>query len=341
MVTSITIPKPFDMHVHFRDGELLPKIAKWISRYFDQALAMPNLRPPICTASQIKDYCQNIQAAMGSPDVCKPLMTFKIMPGMDPGILSELKAWGALAGKAYPLGLTTHAEDGIEDFLGLYPILAQMEKLDLMFLVHGEKPGKGLKGIEREQAFLPTLRLIAKTFPKLRIVMEHITTAAAVETILQLPDNVAATITVHHLLLTHDDVGGDRMRPHHFCKPIAKWETDRQALLDAAVSGCKKFIFGSDTAAHPKDQKECDECCAGVYSAPVTLPLLAKIFERRNALDRLRIFTHDAAAEFYELQLPHPKPTITLEKKVWVVPQEIEGLVPFWAGQEITWNIKE
>jgi dihydroorotase len=337
----VTFPKPFDMHVHLRQDDLLHQVTPWTARCFAKAVVMPNLTPPIRTAHDVERYRQEIMStAKGSPDF-EPLMTFKILPDTDPATLAGLQQAGVVAGKVYPKGLTTNAEDGVEDYFALYPVFAAMEKLGLVLCLHGEKPGKNIEGLDREREFLRTLFYLARTFPKLRIVMEHITTAAAVDAVLHLPDTVAATITVHHLLLTHDDVGGDRMRPHHYCKPVAKLLSDRDALIEAAISGCPRFFFGSDSAPHPRDRKECSECCAGIFTAPVALPLLAEIFARHNALDRIQLFLHDNAMRFYGLsETPPPhRPNITLVQEPWSVPEEIDGIVPFYAGQQLSWKV--
>lgn len=334
----LTLPKPCDMHVHLRQGDMLQAVAPWTARYFSRALVMPNLTPPVCSAEQVEAYRRDIVGVVGSTVDFEPLMTFKILPGTDPLMLGSLKEAGAIAGKVYPKGLTTNAEDGVDDFLALYHVFAAMQQLGLVLCLHGEKPGAHIAGLDRERAFLRTLYLLARTFPALRIVMEHITTTAAVEAVLQLPDTVAATITVHHLLLTHDDVGGDRMRPHHYCKPVAKFAADREALVEAATSGCPKFFFGSDSAPHMVGRKECSECCAGVFTAPVALPLLAEIFERHNALDRLPIFVHDAAIRFYGLE--ESRTTVRLVQQPWTVPEVIGDIVPFMAGCEIAWSVR-
>lgn len=338
---NITVPKPLDMHVHLRQDDLLRTVAPWTARYFSKALIMPNLTPPVCSANDVALYRQEIIVAAGSDSGFEPLMSFKILPDTKPAGLESLQRAGAIAGKIYPKGLTTNAEDGVEDFFSLHRVFARMQELRLVLCLHGEKPGANIEGLDRERAFLRTLFYLACTFPQLRMVMEHITTAAAVDAILQLPDTVAATITVHHLMLTHDDVGGDRMRPHHYCKPVAKFAADRDALVEAAISGCPKFFFGSDSAPHPKDHKECSECCAGIFTAPVALPLLAEIFERNGALDRLQMFVHSAAMRFYGLSEipPSRRPTITLVRQPMSVPEEIDGIVPFCAGKQLSWSV--
>lgn len=340
---EITLPKPYDMHVHFRQGALLRAVAPWTARFFAAAVVMPNTEPPVLTAHDVVSYRQQIFDAIGPLTGFQTLMTFKIRPDTDYHSVASFKAVGAVAGKVYPRELTTNSGDGVEDYFALRNVFAAMQDLELVLCLHGEKPGIALEGLQREAAFLRTLFLLAKTFPRLRIVLEHITTAAAVDAILALPATVAATITVHHLILTHDDVGGDRMSPHHYCKPVAKSTADREALVEAATSGCPQFFFGSDSAPHLREHKECGSCCAGIFTAPVALPLLAQTFAARHALDRLSLFVHDSAKCFYRLgRLLWLDPTtITLVDTAMSVPHDIEGIVPFCAGQSISWSVRE
>lgn len=334
------IRKMWDMHVHFRDGDMLQTVAPITAQYCACALVMPNLTPPIRTPDDVSQYRQRILAAVGPESDFVPLMTFKILPDTDPHSIPELAQQKDLvAGKVYPKGLTTNADDGIEDFFALGKVFAAMEKHDLVLCLHGELPGR-IPELKREHAFLRTLKFIARSFPRLRIVLEHITTAAAVDTVLDLPDTVAATITVHHLFLTHDDVVGTKLHPHHFCKPIAKTEEDRAALLEAALSGCPKFFFGSDSAPHPRGAKECADGCAGMFTAPVAPPLLTETFEKHGAFKRLKPFTSDFPKRFY--RLPEVKDRkLLLVRQPWTVPEEIGSIVPFYAGQEISWRVVE
>jgi dihydroorotase len=346
-MNEITIRKPYDMHVHLRDGEMLRIVAPITARYFHRALVMPNLKPPVCDANNVGWYRQEIISAAGSGSNFEPLMTFKIMPDTDPRSIASLAKLKCLvAGKVYPKGLTTNADDGVEDFFALREVFKAMERHKLVLCLHGEMSGKHIIGRRREEEFLLILRFLARTYPNLRIVLEHITTAAAVEAVLSLSDNVAATITVHHLLLTHDDVGGDRLCPNNFCKPIAKDPKDRAALIQAAISGCPKFFFGSDSAPHPKEGKQrLYDCCAGIFTAPVAVPLLAEIFEQHGALheDRLELFLCDFAMAFYRLpgETGDSPPLLRLVREPWRVPAEIDGIVPFWANQEISWQVAD
>ncbi len=345
MFMEISFPA-YDMHVHFRQGDTLYRVVPETARHFAGALIMPNPKPPICTAADVVAYKDEIMHAAGPYSGFEPMMTFKIKEDTTPEMVREFRPSLthipiAIAGKVYPKGLTTNAEDGVEDFFALFPVFEALQEISLTVCLHGEKPGNTIEGFEREREFLRTLFFIARTFPNLKIVLEHISTADAVDAILHLPDNVRATITVHHLMLTYDDVGCDRMRPHNYCKPVAKTSKDRAALIEAATSGCPKFMFGSDSAPHEKDAKETDECCAGVYTAPIALPLLAQIFESRGALDRLPNFAGGFARPFYEIYEPMGgAKVVTLIKEPMIVPDTVGGFVPFWAGQELAWSIK-
>lgn len=336
------IRKIWDMHVHLRDDDTLGIVAPITARDCACALVMPNLTPPIRIAHDVRTYRDRILAAAGTKGNFRPLMTFKILPDTDPrSIEGLLGVEDLVAGKIYPKGLTTNADDGVEDFFALGKVYEVMEKHDLVLCLHGELPGRTPE-LKREQAFLRTLKFIARTFPGLRIVLEHITTAAAVDAVLSLPNNVAATITVHHLLLTHDDVVGAKLHPHHFCKPVAKMRKDRTALRKAALSGCPKFFFGSDSAPHPRGAKECADCCAGIFTAPVALPLLAEFFEKHGALERLEAFVRNFAVRFYQPRgLGSDDGELLLVKHPWKVPEEIGGIVPFYAGKEISWRVEE
>lgn len=353
MSLTLTIPKLLDMHVHLRNGEVLKMVVPYIARHFRKYLVMPNTRPQaVLTPEQLLSYQHEILAVLNEladAYASEPLMTFEIRQDTDPNDLIHLKRTGAVAGKVYPRGLTTNAEHGVEDYAALSSVLAEMERLELVLCLHGEQPGEAYEGLDRERVFVEqTLPFLATHFPRLRIVLEHVSTAAGCAAVLQWP-NVAGTITVHHLLLTHDDVGGDRLSPNNFCKPVAKTRADRAALLRAATWGHPKFFFGSDSAPHLREGKEkLYDCCAGIFTSPVALPLLAKIFEEHGALRRLRTFGHDAAAHYYRLVPSRTVsvqasrlPTLTLVKEPWTVPDEIGGVVPFCAGETLPWHVAE
>jgi dihydroorotase len=332
-VDTLTLRRPDDMHLHLRQGEMLKLVAPHAATQFARAIIMPNLTPPILNAEHVVRYRGEIEAAAGPGFT--PLMTFKIVAATTPEMVKQLKEAGAIAGKLYPEGVTTNSEDGVRDIPALYPVFAEMERQELVLCLHGEMPGTFC--LDREAAFLPVLDEIASNFPKLHIVLEHITTAEAVDKVLSLPENVAATITVHHLELTLDEVIGDKIQPHHFCKPVAKRPEDRSNLLQAALSGSPKFFLGTDSAPHAVETKECAHGCAGVYTAPVTMAVLGEIFEAAKALEKLEDFTSRFGAEFYSL--PLNSETITLTKESWTVPDQYGSVVPYRAGQSLSWRL--
>ncbi len=340
-MNTLQFPRPFDMHVHLRTDYLMQRVILYTSNVFQKALVMPNTKPEaILTPDDMVRYRDEINECVDPKIPFEPLMTFEIREDTDPKMIPRLKNFGAVAGKAYPRGLTTNAEHGIKDYFALYDVLTAMQEYNLVLCLHGEQPGDHIEGLDREAEFVrKTLPFIINTFPRLRVVMEHITTQAAVEAVLTLPtNNLAATITAHHLLLSHDDVGGDHCSPNNYCKPVAKHKQDRDAVVRAAVSGCPKFMFGSDSAPHFRIHKRTEiDCCAGVFSAPVCLPLIAEVFEQHNALDRMARFVLLNAVSFYRLSY---KPvTLQLEKKPWIVPNDCNGIAPFWAGKKIAWQV--
>jgi len=306
--------------------------------HFGRVLVMPNLTPPVKTGEEAFKYREDILALrreQGFPKSFEPLMTIKITGDTTPEIVREAHARCAIAGKLYPEGVTTNSEDGVRDLFALAPVFKAMEDVGMVLSLHGETPG--VFCMDREIAFLSTFGAIAMQFPKLRIVLEHITTQQAVKTVKGLPNNVAATITVHHLVLTLDDVVGGMLNPHNFCKPIAKSPDDREVLREAAISGNPKFFLGTDSAPHVRAKKECASGCAGVYTAPVAMPILAQVFEEENALGMLADFTSTFGAKFY--RLPTPLGKLRLEKgDPWVIPDCYGDIVPLWAGREINWR---
>jgi dihydroorotase len=336
MSTTLTLRSVDDFHVHLRQGDMLTQVLPYTALHCARALVMPNTTPPILTAEDLLNYQKEIEAAIPKGSAFKPLMTFKVVPGTTPAQVKELKAAGAVAGKLYPEGVTTNSEDGVSDFKALYPVYEAMQKEGLVLCLHGEVPG--VFSLDRESAFLSTLHQLAKDFPDLRIVLEHATTAEAIAMVESLPANVAATLTVHHLRITLDDVIGDKINPHHFCKPIAKRPEDRSALVKAATSGNPKFFLGTDSAPHSVESKECACGAAGVYTAPVMLPVLAELFEEMGALEKLEAFTSEFGAKFYGLPLNETH--LTLIKKPWTVEATYNGVVPFMAGKELQWHVQ-
>lgn len=331
VMKKLELPLPDDFHVHLRQGALLENYAKTVAKEFGRILVMPNTVPPIASAAQIQDYRSQIQTAAPGLDL---LLTFKLNAKFTPEDLKQMKEAGAVAGKYYPAGVTTNSEDGVSDFDSILPVVSEMEKLGLVLCIHGEEPTAFC--LDREKEFIRRVEYLAEHFPKLRIVFEHLSTKASVEAVLRLPQNVAATITVHHLLHTLDDIIGGSLQPHHFCKPTPKRPEDREALRQAAFSGNPKFFFGSDSAPHAKCKKEC--CCgaAGVYTAPVAVPALIQIFEDAGELDKLSNFIGGFGADFY--QIPRPTKKVVYVEDPWTVPENVDGAVPLFAGKSLKWK---
>lgn len=331
---SITLPLPDDFHIHLRQDAALPGYARDAASQFGRVLVMPNTLPPLTSPQGLREYKSQIEQA--APGLVA-LMTFKLNATYSESDLVALQQAGAVAGKYYPAGVTTNSADGIADFESIFPVVEWMEKLNLVLCVHGEEPSAFC--LDREEAFIHKVETLARMFPKLRIVFEHLSTKAAVEAVQRLPDQVAGTITVQHLLLTLDDLLGDGLQPHHFCKPLLKRPEDREALRSVAFSGNRKFFLGTDSAPHVKGKKECPCGAAGVYSAPVAIPLLVQEFESFGALDRLADYVGSYGADFY--QLPRTTRTMRLVRESWQVPEMVNGVVPLAAGRTLHWKIAE
>lgn len=330
------LPLPDDFHAHLRQGELMPGYVRDLVQQFGRAIIMPNTVPAMTSAKAIAEYkAQILEAAKAVRPDFVPLMTFKLNPNYTEQDLKDMMAVGVVAGKYYPAGVTTNSADGISDFEGIFPVVAMMEHLGLVLCVHGEEPGEFC--LDREPAFIKRVETLAAKFPNLKIVFEHLSSAKSVETVKRLPANVAATFTVHHLMMTLDDIVGDALRPHHFCKPLPKRPEDRAAIREAAFSGSPKFFLGTDSAPHQLGKKECPCGAAGVYSAPVAIPLLVQEFEHAGHLDKLPNFIAGFGADFYGLKRTTQQIEVVREK--WTVPAIVNGVVPLAAGQELDWKL--
>ncbi len=340
---TITLRLFDDMHCHFRKGDLLKEVLPQTVRYAGRAVVMPNTRPQaVLTANDVIDYRIEIMRALDGLKLNSPftpLMTIEIRDNTTPKMVYEAKLAGAIAGKVYPLGVTTNSDQGLRDFFSenIAGTFRVMEEVGMLLLIHGEIDRERTIVTKREEAFLPILLKLVDMFPDLKIVLEHISTKEAVETVEQLGENVAATITAHHLCLTLNDVIGDGVRPHNACMPMPKDFDDRDALIEAATSGNPKFFLGSDTAPHLRENKECAKGACGIYSAPVLPEVLAKVFEKAGYLYRLGRFTSHFGARFYDLLFNEER--ITLVKEDWTVPNQIGNIVPFMAGQKLKWKL--
>lgn len=321
---------PLDMHLHFREGAMLQLVAPLSAGSFAGGVIMPNLVPPVDTLERLAAYQAAVTAALHG-QAFAPYMTLFFR---DYSAAELAAARERIIGiKLYPAGVTTNSEAGVQSIQAAAPTFAQMEQLGIPLLVHGETDGFVL---DREREFLVVYEWLATQFPQLKIIMEHITTSDAVAFLDRFP-NVYATITLHHLYITLDDVAGGLLRPHLFCKPIAKRPEDRAALLDAALQAHPRVMFGSDSAPHPRDKKESSGCAAGVFTAPVALPLLVDLFERHAALDRLQAFVADNARRIYGVT--PPERTVVLERRPWQVPQRYSDVTPFMAGSTLEWQV--
>lgn len=324
------IRRPDDFHLHLRGGDMLKKVAHHSAKRFARGLIMPNV-PAVCNAEDMIKYKNEI-LSLNLGDF-QPLMTIKIDAKTTPEQLVEAHKAGAIAAKLYPAGVTTGSADGVDDF-NMDAIFETMQSMDMVLCIHGEMPG--VFCLDREYEFLYILGSIVGNFPNLRIVLEHITTKEAVEYVSK-SRNVFATITAHHLVDTLDAVVGDLLSPHRFCKPIPKFPADRSELRKAACSGSSKFFFGSDSAPHLKEAKECASGCAGCFTAPVALATLAEVFHEEKSLSQLEKFTSQFGAEFYRLRLNSGE--LVLKKDSWTVPQEYDGIVPWRAGETLPWQV--
>lgn len=333
MSTTLTIRKPDDFHVHFRD---FPQAFHYIldaKESFARALAMPNTSPPIDSVERLVYYRNKIAECAGSD--FSPLMSFKLIPGMCPDLAFSFKQVGALIGKLYPRGVTTNSEEGADSLEPFYPFFEAMEKVDLVLSVHGEDPSAPV--FQRERRFLKELEEVIRLFPHLRVVMEHLSTEESVAFIQAQTNRVAATLTVHHLWFTMDDLMGGAFNPHLFCKPILQTAVDREALRKAAFSGDSHFFFGSDSAPHLVEKKEGGKVAAGSYSSPIAMAALATLFEQHQNLDKLENFTSYFGSQFYQLD-PNDS-TLTLIKEKWKVPCQYHGVVPLFADSELEWKV--
>ena len=339
----LTLLRPDDWHLHLRDGAALAAVAPDSARRFGRAIVMPNLKPAIRTTQQALHYRDRILAALPENTTFEPLMTLYLTDDTPPEEISRAKLSGGVFGvKLYPAGATTHSDEGVTRLSRCFHTLEKMEELGLPLLVHGESTDPEIDVFDREQAFLedvlgPTL----ERFPRLKVVLEHITTREAVQFVEVTGDNVGATITAHHLLLNRNALFLGGIRPHHYCLPVLKRETHREALVEAAISGNPKFFLGTDSAPHPRNAKETACGCAGIYTAHAAIELYATAFEEAGALDKLEGFASRFGAQFYGL--PLNRDTITLAREEWTVPEEIafgaETLVPLRAGETIAWKL--
>jgi dihydroorotase len=341
---TLTITRPDDWHVHLRDGLVLKNTVADISRYFARAIVMPNLVPPVTDAKLAKSYHERIMA-VATNDNFKPLMVLYLTDQTSAQDIIEAKESGLVfAAKLYPAGATTNSSSGVTNIAEMADVFAAMQSVGMPLLIHGEVTDCNIDIFDREQVFIDTiLSPLVANYPNLKVVLEHITTKNAVDFVKSASNNVAATITVHHLLYNRNDMLVGGIRPHYFCLPILKRNTHQQALIEAATSGNAKFFLGTDSAPHAQHAKESACGCAGVYSAHAAIELYAEVFEQENALDKLEAFASLNGPKFYQLPINTDK--ITLVKKSWKVPATMsfgdDVVVPVRADDDILWQVED
>ncbi|MEO8331844.1 MAG: dihydroorotase [Gallionella sp.] len=340
---QLTLTRPDDWHLHLRDGALMRSVLPDTARQFARAIVMPNLKPPVTTTGQALAYRKSILAALPAGMSFEPLMTLYLTDNTSAEEIRKAKQSGFIhAVKYYPAGATTNSDAGVTDLRKTYAALEEMQRCSMPLLVHGEDTDPMVDVFDREVVFIEkVLQPLLKDLPKLRVVFEHITTKDAAQFVASAPDNIAATITAHHLLFNRNAMFKGGIRPHYFCLPVLKRETHREALVQAAISGSKKFFLGTDSAPHAQHTKETACGCAGCYTAHAAIEMYAEAFEQAGALSKLEGYASFYGADYYGL--PRNTQTITLRKEEWQVPATVgfgeHRLVPLRAGEKIKWKL--
>jgi dihydroorotase len=342
-MSSISIQRPDDWHVHLRDGAALRAVAGFTAQRFGRAIVMPNLKPAITTTDMARDYRQRILAALPAGTRFEPLLTLYLTNATHAAEIDRARDAGFIHGvKLYPAGATTHSDAGVTDIKQVQGVLAHMEEVGMRLLVHGESPQADVDVFDRETHFIDkVLAPLIERFPKLKVVFEHITTARAVEFVKGSRPGVAATITPQHLLHNRNAIFSGGIRPHYYCLPILKREQDREALLEAATGGNPRFFLGTDSAPHEKNTKESACGCAGMFTAHAAIELYAEAFESVGKLERLGPFASHFGADFYGLARHTER--ITLVKESWTPPDAFAfgdgALIPYRAGEAVAWRL--
>lgn len=343
--TQLEITLPDDWHLHLRDGDRLRAVLGHTARRFGRAIVMPNLTPPIRDTAMALDYRQRILSALAPGVSFEPLMTLYLTDTTTPNDIADAAASEhVVACKLYPAGATTNSESGVTDIRKIYPALERMAAIGFPLLVHGEVTDSRIDVYDREVVFIDRVLIpLRERLPELRIVFEHISSSEAVSFVSEQTQNVAATITPQHLLLTRNDLLAGGLRPHHYCVPLVKSRNDRKMLVEAATSGDPRFFLGTDSAPHARHEKESACGCAGMFTAHAALELYAEAFETAGALNRLEAFAAFFGADFY--RLPRNERSIRLVRDEQTVPAgyDFDGgtLVPFRAGTTLAWRIDD
>lgn len=339
----ISLRRPDDWHLHLRDGAVLASTVAHAARCFARAIVMPNLKPAVRTTAQALDYRERILGEVPEGASFDPLMTLYLTDDTPPEEIARARLSGRVFGvKLYPAGATTNSHEGVSRLSRCFHALEKMEELGVPLLVHGETTDPAIDVFDREQVFIEeVLGPALERFSRLKVVLEHITTREAAQFVEVTGPNVAATITAHHLLLNRNALFLGGIRPHHYCLPVLKRETHREALVEAAISGNPKFFLGTDSAPHARNTKEAACGCAGIYTAHAAIELYAAAFEEAGALDKLEGFASAFGAQFYGL--PLNRSNITLVREEWRVPERLrfgdDDLVPLRAGETIPWKL--
>ncbi len=340
---ALTLTRPDDWHLHLRDGAAMAAVLPDTALRFGRAIVMPNLKPPVRTVAEAGEYRARILAALPEGMAFEPLMTLYLTDNTTPDEIARARASAFVhAVKYYPAGATTNSDFGVSAVEKAYPTIAAMESEGLPLLVHGESTDPAVDVFDREAVFIErVLAPLLHRFPKLRLVLEHITTRQGIDFVRAMGPNVAGTLTAHHLLYNRNALFQGGIRPHYYCLPVLKREAHRQALVEAAISGSPKFFLGTDSAPHARDTKECACGCAGIYSAHAGIELYAEAFEAAGALDRLEAFASHFGPDFYGL--PRNSATIRLKKDPWNAPATLAfgggQLIPLRAGESIAWRL--
>lgn len=342
MSERLTLCRPDDWHIHLRDGDALELTVRDAARYFGRAIVMPNLVPPVLQAEQALAYKERILAKRPEGSSFDPLMVLYLTDNTSAEDIEKAKSSGIVACKLYPAGATTNSDSGVTNIKNIYPALEAMQKHDIRFCLHGEVTDSAIDIFDREQRFIDsTLAQLNHDFPQLKMILEHITTKDAADFVNAAGDNMAATITAHHLLYNRNHMLAGGIRPHYYCLPILKRSSHQDALIAAATSGSAKFFLGTDSAPHATHAKEAACGCAGAYTAYGAIELYAEAFEDANALDKLEGFASHFGPDFYGLE--RNQDTITLERKEWTVPSQLDfadsNLVPLRANETLRWQV--
>ncbi len=344
----LTLTRPDDWHLHLRDGAAMAAVLPHTARQFARAIVMPNLKPPVTTTTLAQAYRARILAALPAGLAFEPLMTLYLTDNTPADEIRRAKDSGFVHGvKLYPAGATTNSDSGVTDVRKPRAALEAMQALGLPLLVHGEVTHANVDVFDREQVFIDeVMEPLRRDFPALKVVFEHITTREAAQYVRDASGPIAATITAHHLLYNRNAIfmtadGRAGVRPHYYCLPVLKREVHRQALVGAATSGNPRFFLGTDSAPHPKDEKETACGCAGCYTALNALELYAEAFEDAGRLDRFEAFASHYGPDFYGL--PRNRDTITLQRRAQTVPAELPfgatTVVPLRAGESLRWTL--